>query len=140
MGLGKIPTILVVAAGTIFGCSATFAGSLTLDGASLTVETVAKAARDTQTIIEIDPAAAERLKAGFNLVMEAAVQDLPVYGLTVGVGWNKDRPAFEIEDGKRVVNEELLRMSREFNRGQLRAHGGGFGEPLPIEVVRASMI
>lgn len=140
MRVGTAWKFLLVAAVTILGCSATSAETLILDGASLTAARVVKAARDAKTVIEIDAAAAQRLEAGFDLVMEAATQGSPVYGLTVGVGWNKDRPAFEIEDGKRVVSDELLRLSREFNRGQLRAHGGGFGESLPIEVVRASMV
>jgi len=140
IGIGIVSKFLLVAAVTIIGCSVTSAETIILDGASLTTERVARAARDTETLIEIDAAAAQRLEAGFDLVMEAAAQGKAVYGLTVGVGWNKDRPAFEIEDGKRVVSDELLRLSREFNRSQLRAHGGGFGEALPSEVVRASMV
>ncbi|MDB6176198.1 aromatic amino acid lyase [Paracoccus sp. Z330] len=119
---------------------AAFADDLVLDGANLTIEQVVEVARDPATGITIDATAQQRLQSGFDLVMDAATQGVAVYGLTVGVGWNKDRPAFQVEDGKRVLDDQLLDLSRAFNLGQLRAHAAGFGDAMDRDVVRAGMV
>ncbi|PAF43429.1 aromatic amino acid ammonia-lyase [Helicobacter sp. 11S03491-1] len=82
----------------------------------------------------------ENIKRGHQIVMEAALLDKPVYGLTTGVGWNKDRPVFEEVGGKKILSKELLKLSKHFNTISLRAHGLGIGEPLSNEIVRASML
>lgn len=119
---------------------AAIADRVVLDGASLSIDQVVAAARDPQTEVAIDDDARERLQAGFDLVMGAAAQGVAVYGLTVGVGWNKDRPAFKVEDGKRVLDDQLLDLSRAFNLSQLRAHGAGFGDAMDKDAVRAGML
>lgn len=119
---------------------AAIADRVVLDGASLSIDQVVAAARDPQTEVAIDDDARERLQAGFDLVMGAAAQGVAVYGLTVGVGWNKDRPAFKVEDGKRVLDDQLLDLSRAFNLSQLRAHGAGFGDAMDRDAVRAGML
>lgn len=141
MTLTKIDKLIAATTmAIVLSCGSALSGTLVLKGRGLTVETVVSAAREPGTAIEIDPQAEQRLADGFDLVMEAALQGVEVYGLTVGVGWNKDRPAFQVEGGKRVLDKDLLDLSRSFNLDQLRAHAAGFGEPLPTEVVRAAML
>jgi len=60
-----------------------------------------------------------------------------VYGLTTGVGWNKDKDVLSQTGG---LEPELLAASRRFNLGTLRAHAAGVGAPLPDGVVRAAML
>lgn len=92
-----------------------------------------------QTTVGVSSDAMQRVDRGFNVVLEAALQNIPVYGLTVGVGLNKDRPIFEEVNGERVLSE-VLAVSRQFNLNSLRSHGAGVGEPMPAEVVRAGML
>lgn len=115
------------------------ADNWTIDGKTLTVEQTVSIARDDNAIITLSADADARIAEGFDLVMEAALQGKAIYGLTVGVGWNKDRPVFAMENGKRVLDDELQQLSRAFNLTSLRAHGAGVGEPMPVEVVRAGM-
>ncbi|NSX88308.1 aromatic amino acid lyase [Agrobacterium tumefaciens] len=110
-----------------------------IDGQNLTVEQVVGLARDDSAKITLTESAGKRIAEGFDLVMEAALQGKAVYGLTVGVGWNKDRPVFAMRDGKRVLDDDLLKLSRAFNSTSLRAHGAGVGEPMAVEAVRAGM-
>jgi len=110
-----------------------------LDGHSLTIDEVLSVSKG-EVEVAISPEAMKQVEAGFAVVMEAALQGKPVYGLTTGVGWNKDKSVFEERDGKKVLSEELLARSREFNILSLRAHGGGVGPDLPADVVRAAML
>lgn len=90
--------------------------------------------------VRIAPEAMREVKRGFELTLRAAAQQMPVYGLTVGTGWNKDQPVFSEIDGKPVVSETLLAQSREFNLKSLRSHAAGAGQPMSPEIVRAGML
>jgi histidine ammonia-lyase len=72
--------------------------------------------------------------------MKAAAMGVAVYGLTVGVGWNKDRPVFQERDGHRTISDDLLAKSRVFNLMTLRSHAAGYGPELPEQIVRAAMM
>lgn len=50
--------------------------------------------------------------------MTAAHSGTPVYGLTVGVGLNKDQPIF---DAKGNLTPEVIDASKKFNAAALRA-------------------
>ncbi len=121
------------------GAQASRPAAVELGGGDLTVEQVVDVARDGAEV-KVAAAARGRVARAHQVVLEAAVQNVPVYGLTVGVGLNKDKPVFKQVGGRRVLSEELLDASRAFNLDSLRAHGSGVGEPLPAEVVRASML
>jgi histidine ammonia-lyase len=110
-----------------------------LNGGNLTMEDVEAVARNGSKV-SVSPEAVKRVGHGFKVVMEAAVQNMPVYGLTVGVGWNKDQPVFKEVQGKRVLSEELLALSRQFSIATLNAHAAGIGEPMPAETVKAGML
>ncbi|MCZ7486238.1 aromatic amino acid ammonia-lyase [Rhizobium rhizogenes] len=138
---GTISCLAIAAALAIVGLTASNAQAehWSIDGQNLTVEQVVGLARDNNAKITLTESADKRIAEGFDLVMEAALQGKAVYGLTVGVGWNKDRPVFAMKDGKRVLDDDLLKLSRAFNSTSLRAHGAGVGEPMAIETVRAGM-
>ncbi|MCZ7464132.1 aromatic amino acid ammonia-lyase [Rhizobium rhizogenes] len=138
---GTISCLSIAAALAIIGLTASNAQAehWSIDGQNLTVEQVVGLARDNNAKITLTETADKRIAEGFDLVMEAALQGKAVYGLTVGVGWNKDRPVFAMKDGKRVLDDDLLKLSRAFNSTSLRAHGAGVGEPMAIETVRAGM-
>src|SRR5690606_28489113 len=76
-----------------------------LDGHSLTIDEVLSVSKG-EVEVAISPEAMKQVEAGFAVVMEAALQGKPVYGLTTGVGWNKDKSVFEERDGKKVLSEE----------------------------------
>lgn len=138
---GTIHRFSIVTAFAIAGLAASNARAehWSIDGQNLTVEQVVGLARDGNAKITLTESAGKRIAEGFDLVMEAALQGKAVYGLTVGVGWNKDRPVFAMKDGKRVLDDDLLKLSRAFNSTSLRAHGAGVGEPMAVEAVRAGM-
>lgn len=90
--------------------------------------------------IELSEQSMLNIEAGYNVLINAVLQGKSVYGLSVGVGWNKDKPVFDINNGTRVLNDELLHLSKRFNRDSLRAHALGYGEYLDPDVVRMAML
>lgn len=109
---------------------------LELTGQPLSVEQVLAVAEGMQPV-SIQPAARERVAQGFEAVLAAARANMPVYGLTTGVGWNKDRRAL-LKNG--ALDPDLLAASRRFNIGTLRAHAAAVGPWLPDTAVRAAMV
>jgi histidine ammonia-lyase len=91
----------------------------------LTPAAVAAAARGASVDVELTPAARERMAAGHRTVA-AVARRRPVYGRTTGVGANRGVAVAEDLRG------HALRL--------LRSHAGGVGEPLPQEVVRATIL
>ncbi len=133
-------TLLLLVAGTwsvAAQAEGTHAEIITLDGKNLTIENLVKVAQ-RRTPVQIDPAALERVKDSFKLIMMAAEADHPIYGLTRGVGENKDKPVKLIENGK--ITDEGRARSEQFNRNVLHSHGAGVGPELPEDVVRAIMV
>ena len=109
---------------------------LLLSGEPLTLEEIVEVAQQGRPV-ELAPAARARVGAAFEAVLAAARAHQPVYGLTTGVGWNKDQDVLSQTGG---LDPELLAASRRFNLGTLRAHAAGVGAPLPDDVVRAAML
>jgi len=68
--------------------------TITINGRDLTIEEVARVARDKVTI-EICPEAMKRVEASRQLVFDLAESNVPIYGFTTGVGWNKDKAVFK---------------------------------------------
>jgi len=54
-----------------------------------------KLARNHRTQIRVPPERITRVEEHFRVLVQAASQGIEVYGLTVGVGKNKDVPIFE---------------------------------------------
>lgn len=106
---------------------------------TLTIDMVNQVASQ-QVNVQINDAARKNIQAGYDTVIQAALNNKAVYGLTVGVGWNKDKPVFHEEKGERVLSPELIALSKQFNQSSLRAHSSGLGQPLPASTVRAAML
>lgn len=115
--------------------SASAFAAVTLDGRTLTQEQAWAAANGEE--VAIAPEAMKHLTDSYNLVMTAARQGAEIYGLTVGVGLNKDHHLF---DAKGELTDVARQASIDFNRNILRSHSVGFGPSLDPKVVRLSMV
>lgn len=112
------------------------AATITLDGSNLTIEdawTIAEGKAD----VAIAPEALKKLDDSHKLVMASAAKGQAVYGLTVGVGLNKDRKLFTA-DGK--LSPEVLEASKAFYLNALRSHSADVGEMMPVNLARLSMV
>ena len=112
------------------------AATITLDGSNLTIEdawTIAEGKAD----VAIAPEALKKLDDSHKLVMASAAKGQVVYGLTVGVGLNKDRKLFTA-DGK--LSPEVLEASKAFYLNALRSHSADVGEMMPVNLARLSMV
>lgn len=107
-----------------------------LDGHSLS-ETDAWRIAEAGAPVALAASAVERVQHAHTLLMEAVKGGRPVYGLTVGVGLNKDQKLFE-PSGE--LSPEVLAASREFNRDALRSHSASIGPDAPHVIVRLAMI
>ncbi|MCD1124912.1 aromatic amino acid lyase [Jinshanibacter sp. LJY008] len=123
-------------AGGLFSGSLMAQESLVLNGHNLTLADAWSVAAQGKSV-KIDPAAMERVKKSNQLLMLAAEQGVPVYGLTVGVGLNKDKSLF---DAHGRLSPEVVEASKAFNRNALRAHGAGVGPDMPVDMVRLAMV
>lgn len=112
------------------------AGTITLNGTSLSIEDAGKIAAG-EADVTIAPEAVKLLEDSHKLVMASAAQGLAVYGLTVGVGLNKDQKLFTA-DGK--LSPEVLETSRAFNYNALRSHSASVSEMMPVDLARLSMV
>lgn len=65
-----------------------------LNGQDLTIEDVARIAKDTIKV-EISTEAMKRMEEARKFVFELADKGIPIYGFTTGVGVNKDKRVFE---------------------------------------------
>lgn len=109
--------------------------AVTLDGHSVTPAIIASVA-DGEAVA-ISPAATARVEKAHQVLIEAAQNGQKIYGLTVGVGLNKDRPMVDVH-GK--LTDEVIAASKKFNVGLLHAHSGGIGEPMSQRIARATMV
>lgn len=105
-----------------------------LDGNSLTIAQVISVARGAPISIPAD--VMNRVERSFQLLLEAAKEDKPIYGLTRGVGENKDKTIFQ--GGK--LDEHARRLSEDFNANLLRVQSTAVGPPVSREIVRAAMV
>ena len=85
----------------------------------------------------IAPEALKQVTDSNRLVMTAARQGVEIYGLTVGVGLNKDHKLFEASG---EMTETARQASIDFNRNILRSHSVGYGAHLPKETARLAMV
>lgn len=120
----------------LISCGAAGAATITLDGHHLTAEDAWKIA-EGEADVAISPKAMDLLKQSHELVMASAAKGQAVYGLTTGVGLNKDHKLFTA-DGK--LSPEVLEASRAFNYNALRSHSAGVGEMMPKHLARLSMV
>ena len=128
-----------LAATCVLGCLGSTAQSqqLVLDGQSLLPSDVIAVARERLPVV-VDEAAWERVRQSHEVLMGAAEACQKIYGLTTGVGANKDHGTLACTH--EPLSAQTLDASREFNRGLLHAHGAATGAPLSPEVVRAILL
>ena len=109
--------------------------TVTLTGADLTQDQAWRIAQGEE--VAISKKAMKQVTDSNRLVMTAARAGVEIYGLTVGVGLNKDHHLF---DAKGDLTPEVRKASIEFNRNILRSHSVGYGPALSKEVTRLAMV
>lgn len=109
--------------------------TVTLTGADLTQDQAWRIAQGEE--VAISKKAMKQVSDSNRLVMAAARAGVEIYGLTVGVGLNKDHHLF---DAKGDLTPEVRKASIEFNRNILRSHSVGYGPALSKEVTRLAMV
>jgi len=108
--------------------------SIVLDGGHLTLPQVISIARGGAGV-SVPPEAMQRVQHSFDVLLEAAREDKPIYGLTRGVGENKDKTVFP--GGQ--ITPAARHLSEQFNANLLRVQATATGPPAAPEVVRAAM-
>ena len=109
--------------------------SVVLTGRGLTVPDAVLVARSSVKVVA-DDRALQRVAMSHDLLLLAAREGHPVYGLNLGVGLSKDTAVF---DGD-VLRVDSLRVSQDFNRRMLHSHAAGVGPELEEAAVRALML
>jgi histidine ammonia-lyase len=107
---------------------------VTLDGRTASPETIARIADGQSLAIAL--AARRRLAIAHNVLLRAAASGQQIYGLTVGVGLNKDR---RMIDARGALNDEVIAASTRFNVNLIHAHSGSVGPDMSVRVARAVM-
>ena len=98
-----------------------------LDGRSLTIEAVVRAARDPRVRVVVDPEAREALRRIRQLVEAAIASGQTIYGINTGFGKLAN---------VRVAPDKLDQLQANL----IRSHSAGVGEPFPAVLVRAVML
>ncbi|MEM1360991.1 MAG: aromatic amino acid ammonia-lyase [Pseudomonadota bacterium] len=116
--------------------------TLPLGGKRLSPRDLARASVGPVTPL-IDPAQWQRVEMAHRVLLAAAAQGQKIYGLTTGVGANRDQAALQAEDlfdvfGK--LTKAANAQSEAFNQALLHTHGAGVGTPAASEIVRTAMI
>lgn len=99
---------------------------VTIDGASLTPESVAWVARDLASV-GLDPAARARMEVSLAWIRGAVESGLPVYGVNTGYG-SLARV--------RIPRDKIEALSMNL----VRSHAAGVGPPLGTDAVRGMML
>ncbi|WP_369309844.1 aromatic amino acid lyase [Providencia rettgeri] len=86
--------------------------------------------------IAVDGAVMKYLEEKHRLLISEAEKGAKIYGLTVGVGLNKDTEYIKL-NGK--FTPELIKKSIRFNKKLIRAHSVGVGEPIDSCLARVVM-
>lgn len=115
--------------------TATSVSAVELNGSSLTQDDAWAIAEGAP--VSIAPEAMDRVKKSYELVLEAAKSGKEIYGLTVGVGLNKDH---KVISANGELSDEVKAASRRFNYSTLRSHSIGAGPALDPKLVRLAMV
>ena len=100
---------------------------MVLDGETLTLEAVARVAREPSLPVRLGDAARGRVEAARRVVEDAVAGDARIYGVTTGFGRLADVV---------ISRDQQARLQRNL----VRSHAAGVGRPLPREEVRALML
>ncbi|CZE46289.1 HAL/PAL/TAL family ammonia-lyase [Campylobacter geochelonis] len=108
------------------------ASSITLNGESITPKDIVLVSNGAK--VEISKSALNKVDKAHNVLLQAAKDGQKIYGLTVGVGLNKDK---SFVDAKGNLDAQVIKASTDFNIGLIHAHCGGVGEDMPLKTARA---
>jgi len=100
--------------------------AVTIDGSGLTIEKVARVARQGEKI-ELHPDALERIKNCRTMLEEKIKAGEIMYGVNTGIG----------EFSEVVLTDEQV---KEFQKYLVYNHAAGIGDPAPVEYVRGAML
>ncbi len=97
-----------------------------ITGSELTIENVAKVARDNEKV-SLHPDALHRIKTCRKMLEEKITAGEIMYGVNTGIG----------EFSEVVLDDDQI---QDFQKYLVYNHAAGIGEPAPIEFVRAAML
>jgi len=100
--------------------------TITLDGHNMTIEKVARVARENESI-KIHPDAVGRIEKCRDLLEDKIKKNEIMYGVNTGIG----------ELSEVVLAQEQV---EKYQRYLIYSHAAGYGKPMPIEVVRAAIL
>lgn len=94
-----------------------------LNGRSATPEMIVRVAKGEA--VAVDGESLDKVERAYAVLLQGAKEGQEIYGLTVGVGWNKDR---KMVDATGELTPELMEASRE-NQRRATARPFGWGRP-----------
>jgi histidine ammonia-lyase len=109
--------------------------AVVLTGHDLTVDEVVRVARGLASV-RVDPSVMARVERSHRLLLLAAKNGQPIYGLNRGVGIDRDKQVFRAG----ALDPDVQRASERFNRDLIRSHSAAVGPDAPEEVVRAALL
>lgn len=107
------------------------ASTITLNGENISSKDIVEISNGAK--VEISNKAYKKVKQAHEVLLNAAKGGQKIYGLTVGVGLNKDK---KFVDAKGNLDAEVIKASTDFNIGLIHAHCGGVGEDMPVQTAR----
>ena len=110
--------------------------TISLNGFDMTLDQAWSIA-EGKAKVGLTDVARKRVEKAFDTLMMFASADKPVYGVTLGVGENKDQNIFDT-DG--TMTPEAREASKAFQINVLRSHSAGVGEPMASAIVATSPI
>ncbi len=108
------------------------AAAIVLDGSSMTPALLRRIAGGEP--VRLGRGVMERVMRAHAALLMSASRGQPIYGLTVGVGQNKDRTMLA---AKGQLTPEMIDASRRFNADLIRSHCIGYGPDLDAQTTRA---
>ena len=122
-------------------CFLARAHTITLTGEDLTLQDIVRfSQKEAKVVIAAD--AMQRVNKSHALLLKAAQENKPIYGLNRGVGKNKDKTIFKGD----TIDPEVLQASQEFNKNILYSHSAAVEPELskkiifPVMVIRLNMM
>nr|WP_314266161.1 aromatic amino acid ammonia-lyase [uncultured Moellerella sp.] len=109
--------------------------SIQLNGKTIRINDILSIGKEKKPV-NLSIEGVQRAARGHDILLAAAQSGMPIYGLTTGVGWNKDRPVFG-ENGK--LDPELIYLSECFNKNLVYSHSAAVGDFMPLTLVRMAM-
>jgi len=100
--------------------------TITLDGHDLTIEKVAKVARENEDI-SIHPEAMKRIEKCRALLEDKIKKKEIMYGVNTGIG----------EFSEVVLTQEQV---EKYQKYLIYSHAAGYGKPFPVEIIRAAIL